>query len=64
MQELLLDTAFTVSAGGVLLVLILAVDHFMRVRRRKQNSLVGSSRLSGATPQVEAINTGCGKDAL
>jgi len=36
MHDLLLDTAFTISAGALLLVLILAVDYLYRVRQRRQ----------------------------
>jgi|GEM_PF-4469868 len=38
MHELMLDTYFTISAGAVLLILILAVDYLFRIRRRRQRS--------------------------
>lgn len=64
MQELLLDTAFTVSAGGALLVIILAVDYFFRARRRKRNALIDAPKLGVATTPVETVKTGSGKPVL
>ena len=37
MHDLLLDTAFTISTGALLLVLILAVDYLYRGRQRRRS---------------------------
>jgi len=38
MNDLMLDTSFTIAAGAVLLIVILAVDYLFRRRRKGQRS--------------------------